>query len=461
MLKKIKIENFKSFGEEQEISLAPLTLLYGPNSSGKSSIIQSILLIKQSMEHRSQHAAPKFSGSLVDLGSFKTTVHKHDPERDIIIEIEYISSLNIDEHKDKTSNNPIFGKQDVRSLKLQYAYYDLNSKGTNYLSQMSFSCKQNNSDYKIIEFDILNIKDNLVKFEIDSTFYISDKGRENLRKFIFNKIRKSSYKTNETQLQNQLIKALNTDLKLSIDLNIPVYSMFSDGGEYINSIFSQIFSELKYKLEDLKYLGPLRSAPKRFYSDLNDGSNNIALKLSEDQNKIIDKINYWFIKFEIPYEISVENIGSLVTGKILSIQLKDIRTGTVVTPADVGFGIGQVLPIIIESLANKNTTICVEQPEIHLHPRLQAHLADLFIESIKNNNQWIIETHSEALLLRLQRRIRNKSSDIQHEQIKVSYVDCSEFGSQITDLPLDDEGDFLKHWPDGFFEERLTEQFGQ
>jgi Uncharacterized conserved protein len=73
MLKKIKLENFKSFGENQEVELAPLTLLYGPNSSGKSSIIQSLLLIKQSMENRNQHASPTFCGNLVDLGSFKNS----------------------------------------------------------------------------------------------------------------------------------------------------------------------------------------------------------------------------------------------------------------------------------------------------------------------------------------------------------------------------------------------------
>lgn len=456
MLKKVKIENFKSFGEQQEIEFAPLTLLYGPNSSGKSSIIQSLLLIKQSMDNRNQHAAPTFSGNLLDLGSFKTTVHKHDAERDISFEVQYTSSLDIKEHIAKTSNTLIFGKDDLRKLNLKYSNYEVGSETINYLNNCSFSCYQNNSKNKIVEFDIKNLKNK--KYEVDrkSAFHIDSEGQDRLLKYIL----KQTKHTRNKATDNQLIKTLGEEFYLSIDLNLPVYSMYGDGGEYVNSIFSRIFSEVKYKFEELKYLGPLRSTPKRFYSNVNDGSDNIALKLSEDDGKTVDNINYWFKKFEIPYILGVENIGNLVTGKILSIQLKDTRTDTIVTPADVGFGIGQVLPIIIESLVNKNTTICVEQPEIHLHPRLQAHLADLFIESLKNNNQWIIETHSEALLLRFQRRIRNKDNVFSHKDMKVSYVDCSEFGAQVTELPLDDDGDFLKHWPDGFFEERLTEQLG-
>lgn len=456
MLKKIKLQNFKSFGEEQDIELAPLTLLYGPNSSGKSSIIQSLLMLKQTLEDRNQHAAPSFSGELIDLGSFKAAVHKHDIKKDISLDIEYISSLDVEEHIEKTSNKPTFGRDELRNLELNYSTYEADNDSVNYLKKMRFSCFRKNSEDKHVEFSVNNLKGK--KFGVDrrSAFHIDTNGQDSLRKFIYKRLQN----TQSGVTENKLIKTLESELNLSVDLNLPVYSMFSEGGEYVNAIFSQIFSEVKYKFEDIKYLGPLRSAPKRFYSNTNDGCNNIALKISENNNLLVGKINHWFEKFEILYEVSIEDVGNLVTGKILSIQLTDIRTKTVVTPADVGFGIGQVLPIIIESLANKNTIICVEQPEIHLHPRLQAHLADLFVESVMNNNQWIIETHSEALMLRLQRRIKDKTNKISSSHVKVSYVDCSEEGAYVTSLPLDDEGDFLKRWPDGFFDERLKEIFG-
>ncbi|WP_145530864.1 AAA family ATPase, partial [Yersinia alsatica] len=146
---------------------------------------------------------------------------------------------------------------------------------------------------------------------------------------------------------------------------------------------------------------------------------------------------------------------------IISLMLRDIRNNTKVTPADVGFGIGQVLPIITCAIAKKHQIICVEQPEIHLHPRLQAHLADLFISTSDINeggNQWIVETHSEALMLRVQRRI--KEGKIDKNRVCVLYVDVGKSGTSVEILPLDKDGDFLKHWPDGFFEERLNETMG-
>ena len=208
----------------------------------------------------------------------------------------------------------------------------------------------------------------------------------------------------------------------------------------------------------------MRSSPKRFYSaetnqySKGEGKNNLGIELYKAIGYVKGPINRYLRQFEIPYELDASNIGNINSGDVISIELKDLRNNTIVTPSDVGFGIGQVLPIILESLISKNKILCVEQPEIHLHPKLQAHLADLFIDSVNNNNQWIIETHSEALMLRIQRRIRE--GKISKEDVSVLYVDAGDHGAQITPLHLDNDGDFTVHWPNGFFEERLNEQMG-
>jgi predicted ATPase len=123
----------------------------------------------------------------------------------------------------------------------------------------------------------------------------------------------------------------------------------------------------------------------------------------------------------------------------------------------------------VEGAVATNAVICVEQPEIHLHPRLQAHLADFFIDTAcvshqdvenrwKGSNQWIIETHSEALMVRLQRRMRE--GVIAPADVSVLYVEPSVEGARVTQLELDERGTFLTEWPDGFFEETFEDLMG-
>ncbi|MNE11273.1 hypothetical protein D3C80_1040250 [compost metagenome] len=128
-----------------------------------------------------------------------------------------------------------------------------------------------------------------------------------------------------------------------------------------------------------------------------------------------------------------------------------------VGPSDVGFGIGQMLPIIVEGLVREDSVICVEQPEIHLHPRLQAHLANFLVETCQSN-QWIVETHSESLMIRLQNLIA--ADLIKPHQVAIIYVEPTEDGGQIIPIRVDKDGDFIDAWPEGFFEERLKEKMG-
>jgi predicted ATPase len=125
----------------------------------------------------------------------------------------------------------------------------------------------------------------------------------------------------------------------------------------------------------------------------------------------------------------------------------------------VGFGISQVLPIIVQSMLSYGKTLLIEQPEIHLHPRLQSELATLFVESIKEpyRNEFVVETHSEHLILRLQRLIRQGT--LQADDVSVLYVDRTPDGSRCIPLRLDSKGGFIDRWPGGFFEESYHEMF--
>ena len=147
------------------------------------------------------------------------------------------------------------------------------------------------------------------------------------------------------------------------------------------------------------------------------------------------------------------------TNFIRELALVDQRTNTVVTHRDVGIGISQVLPVLVAAYGSKNKLLAMEQPEIHLHPGLQAELGDVFIESALGDRQntFILETHSEHLILRLMRRIRE--GKISADDVGVMYVDPKSAGSLFHELRIDEVGDFIDEWPGGFFEESFHEKF--
>jgi hypothetical protein len=151
------------------------------------------------------------------------------------------------------------------------------------------------------------------------------------------------------------------------------------------------------------------------------------------------------------------------------LKLRHKKNGTLVEIEDVGVGISQIIPVLSSII--KGGSVFIQQPELHLHPKLQAQLADAFIECMnKPWNNFVVESHSEHLLLRLLRRIRETSkSDIKNKligltakQISVLYVDKLEDGSsKIFPLRLSPEGEFIDRWPHGFFTERDGELFDE
>ncbi len=152
-----------------------------------------------------------------------------------------------------------------------------------------------------------------------------------------------------------------------------------------------------------------------------------------------------------------------------ALLLRDLRTNTVVSFQDVGVGISQVIPVVANAYGLKNSLIAIEQPEIHIHPALQAELGDVFIESAlgENKNTFLLETHSEHLILRILKRIRETSrgklpdgiNPISKDDVAVLFVSPSSDGATVRELRISDQGKFMDSWPGGFFEESFDEMF--
>ena len=163
---------------------------------------------------------------------------------------------------------------------------------------------------------------------------------------------------------------------------------------------------------------------------------------------------------------SLEEQGDIA---ISELRLLDVRKRTSVSLRDVGVGISQVLPVLALAYGSRRQLIAIEQPEIHLHPALQAELGDVFIESALGEckNTFILETHSEHLILRLMRRMRETFNGkgtgtplLTPDDIAVLYVEPDGTRSIVREMPLNELGELVKSWPGGFFEEGLREQFG-
>ena len=143
-----------------------------------------------------------------------------------------------------------------------------------------------------------------------------------------------------------------------------------------------------------------------------------------------------------------------------SVNLSSIRTkGLSVNFADTGFGLSQVLPLIVQGLYDPaDGLIIAEQPEIHLNPKLQGKLADLFVYMANSGKGVIVETHSEHLLLRLRRLIAEKK--INTENVAIYFIEKEDDISTAKMIPIKDNGHIDPNlWPKGFFEDSLHEAF--
>ena len=149
-------------------------------------------------------------------------------------------------------------------------------------------------------------------------------------------------------------------------------------------------------------------------------------------------------------------------------EIVTTRTGVPVRTFDVGVGISQMLPVVVAALDPGRPEItAIEQPELHVHPALQVELGDLFAEQAADGRVFVIETHSEHLMLRLLRRIEETGSNelpggkpaLKPDQVSVVYVEQLDDEVRATRLRVDETGEFIDRWPQGFFDERTDELF--
>lgn len=265
-------------------------------------------------------------------------------------------------------------------------------------------------------------------------------------------------------------------------------------------------------LMSLTYIGPLREIPSRGYRprlspDESRWAQGLAawdVLYTQSGDELFDSVNAWMsseerlrtgyvlVKSDFKQISSTDGLHRLFQRGIndddlgdlqelyeaiptkTEIGLMDATRGILVAPSDVGVGISQMVPVVVACLMDPQGLVAIEQPELHIHPAIQVGMGDLFIEAtmgpqpaVGAERTLLVETHSEHIMLRLLRRIREqndgelppKTKGLEPADLSVIYVEATSKGPVFKKLNVDEDGEFKDPWPSGFFEERAEELF--
>lgn len=213
----------------------------------------------------------------------------------------------------------------------------------------------------------------------------------------------------------------------------------------------------------INYITAIREGPSRFYFDDNSNISSVGktgqftasslykLNRSKDTKVLNDRIVKWMKKFDLAERINIKEIEGEGIFKINLHNQNDLKLNI----TDVGLGTSQILPIVIESVMSDDGDINIfEQPEVHLQPKIQADLIDMFVAELRNGKNFIIETHSEHLINRLQSRVADGTLIV--DDVGIYYISNNEGYTDILKLDLNAYGE-ISNWPHSFFEDDLED----
>ncbi|TGE10343.1 DUF3696 domain-containing protein [Hymenobacter fodinae] len=434
ILKTLYLDNFRSF-QKTKIDFSKITLLTGANSSGKSSIINSILSIVQSEQF------PYFlslNGKYVELGGFEEIARNGKTNNDIEISGEYFTEIWYDRNKYKTSFKTIWEVNTVNDSPK--------------IKELS------------LENDFLNIK-------ISSKYYENEDGQKRQTYCLSIQAFALGFILKELKKRFQNIPQIKNSKKQKYTKNVISFEdakfdsleeMFSDFMDnetnyFMKHINHTIFSTIGYIENKFNFIGSFRYPPQRTYYQ-KSGSKR---KVNFSGEGYVDQLVEWEEKNDIKMtklkdtlidlELATDIKSHKLKGGRFELKLKTSEKSFQSSLSDVGFGLSQFLPIIVADLQlGSNSLLAVSQPEIHLHPKVQANFANYLTKQInENNKQYIIESHSEYLINRI--RLLIAEGELSTNDVKVYYLEKVANTSILHEVNFEKDGR-ITGAPDSFFD---------
>jgi len=488
MLESITLENFKGFKKLNNLKVKPITILCGTNSCGKTSILQSILLLKQTLESKNPNQTLLLNGRFVKLGYFKDLIFQKDTSNQVTFNLCFSIPDNM--RGSETGRRPIsfllkdiIGSDYRNSRDLEYLIdYKIilattsteEVKESEYLKAIKVKklhikilSKQKNSPFVDLE-QCTTLSEIEISNESDDTYNISWNNLHD--RFTRNE---SEENKGEAKLEIKFANLFPLTIK-PIDENRRATFGVASVLYRLSDLFQEIFNSYTY-------LGPLRGEPEREYIyrdeivEIGNKGENAAFLYQYDREKSINN-HFFYDKTSDSFELidretlqgavnrwfnlmNIKDFEAKILNKIIYLNLAASSfDNTEVGIADVGFGVSQIFPIILEGLRmNTGNTLLLEQPEIHLHPNLQMQLSDYFISLALSGKNIIVETHSDHIINRLVRRIVEDEKYNLKDLIGIYFIKPSENGSVFEEIEIDETKGII-NWPNDFFDQTANEQ---
>jgi predicted ATPase len=527
MLTALEIANFKGVASKQRVEFSPLTLLFGANSAGKSSILHALVYLQEILQRGEADVdRTLLGGETIELGGFARLIHRHERTRTMSLRVEWRTPASLNRSSQNLDRHPFRDLDDATDsawleLSIQHrrttnyngpavtrarlgvgqhaeplVWLDLGPSchprdplyarvnlGHPSLGEAGLEASALWEEVAIPDITLASIRererqerDEEERSTLGEWFggELFEDGRA-LPVFAVSRARMSALPAVDEPI---VVLPPNED-----DLSEEQTEALEHVRTFLELVVTGTTAQLATTLNETLYIGPLRIVPARGFlyqragrvTRWADGLAAWDLLLS-DRSTLVERTNAWLARLGAGCKVVVQQlVDSRASAEDLSAGhvdstvrrlLLDTGSGTLVLPSEVGAGISQMVPIIVASLIEGGRGLAlVEQPEIHVHPALQVGLGDMFLDAARQGRQFLIETHSEHLLLRLMRRMRETSEGTlpdgsppaQPSDVKVWFVEREPGGCLIRNMPLNERGDLVKAWPGGFFEEGLRE----